>query len=344
MIKKVLKTVILYLIFIAYILVLKNNLVEDKKNEVVYAAQKSMNNSIYSWFSREYYKVSVGDVGYGYLNTEAECNNILKEIGEIYVKENNFKNDKIISVEVVGNIKIEKEKIKGITVKSMMDIAWDIYQSDDFLNNFQVNVLYKQMKEVEIEPIIHIVRDDNMMLGESITVDGEAGLKEVEVEETYINGEKVNEKTINENITKESRDEFIYRGTKNPIEENRQFLSQPTRGGYITSNFGPRWGSTHSGMDIAGNMGDPVYSAFDGEVIQCGEYGTYGNKIMIKHEDGIETIYAHLSEFNVCIGDEVKKGDIIGLVGNTGRSTGPHLHFEVRLNGNPVDPQKYLIK
>lgn len=117
----------------------------------------------------------------------------------------------------------------------------------------------------------------------------------------------------------------------------------PTRGGYVTSNFGPRWGSTHSGMDIAGEMGDPVYSALDGKVKECRYDGSYGNKILLQHEDGIETIYGHLSKFEVKVGDEIKKGQLIGRVGSTGRSTGPHLHFEVRVNGSPVDPKKYLV-
>jgi len=98
----------------------------------------------------------------------------------------------------------------------------------------------------------------------------------------------------------------------------------------------------HAGIDISGSSGDPVYAAADGTVVQTGRDSSHGNNIMISHGNGIKTHYSHLSKIQVAAGTVVQKGDIIGLMGSTGRSTGPHLHYEVYVNGEHVDPQPYL--
>ena len=99
--------------------------------------------------------------------------------------------------------------------------------------------------------------------------------------------------------------------------------------GRITSRYGPRRGRAHQGLDIALKVGDPVYAVFDGKVRLSKALGNYGNLVIIRHNNGLETFYAHLSERSVQSGDWVVAGEQIGLGGNTGRSTGPHLHFEV---------------
>jgi len=106
-----------------------------------------------------------------------------------------------------------------------------------------------------------------------------------------------------------------------------------------SSSYGWRWGRPHSGIDIALNVGDPIHAAFDG-VVRLAKYnGGYGNCIVIRHYNNLETLYGHLSKINVKVGQEVKAGDVIGLGGNTGRSTGPHLHFECRLMYACFDPE-----
>jgi len=115
----------------------------------------------------------------------------------------------------------------------------------------------------------------------------------------------------------------------------------PSRGG-ITSPFGVRWGKMHNGIDIGASMGDPIYAAIDGKVC-CTEWENgYGNVIKIDHGEGVQTIYAHCSSIGVKLGEDVKKGEKIGQVGSTGRSTGPHVHFEVRIDNVPQNPLKYL--
>jgi murein DD-endopeptidase MepM/ murein hydrolase activator NlpD len=113
--------------------------------------------------------------------------------------------------------------------------------------------------------------------------------------------------------------------------------------GTTTSLFNERrYGYWHKGFDIGNNTGTPIYSTAAGVVIYSGWHGSYGRKIVIYHGFGYTTVYAHLHRLNVSVGDEVEKGEVIGTMGNTGRSTGPHLHYEVLVDGIPNNPQNFL--
>lgn len=119
--------------------------------------------------------------------------------------------------------------------------------------------------------------------------------------------------------------------------------------GMVTSGFGWRnsplgdGNELHAGIDIAINMGVPVVATADGKILQSGPFGGYGNMVQIDHGNGISTIYGHNSQLAVSVGETVKKGQVISFAGSTGKSTGPHVHYEVRENGQVVDPWKYLI-
>jgi murein DD-endopeptidase MepM/ murein hydrolase activator NlpD len=112
--------------------------------------------------------------------------------------------------------------------------------------------------------------------------------------------------------------------------------------GPITSSFGYRWGRLHAGVDIGVGYGTPIHAAASGTVIHAGWLGGYGNLVVVDHGDGLSTAYAHQQRIYVSVGQGVAQGDVLGEVGNTGYSFGPHLHFEVRVNGGPVDPLGYL--
>ncbi|MHB8279607.1 MAG: M23 family metallopeptidase, partial [Candidatus Humimicrobiaceae bacterium] len=121
----------------------------------------------------------------------------------------------------------------------------------------------------------------------------------------------------------------------------------PTQG-IVTSEFGEiRQNHKHNGIDIANTEGTPIYATADGTVIAVGSSGNFGKRIMIYHgtdESGetYVTIYAHLSQFSVSVGDKVTQGTLIALMGNTGYSTGPHLHYEIRVNGSSINPRDFL--
>ena len=111
--------------------------------------------------------------------------------------------------------------------------------------------------------------------------------------------------------------------------------------GYRRNPFSRRF-SHHSGIDFGGKTGDPVYATADGKVVGSSYDSALGHHIIIDHSNGIRTVYAHLSKREVSVGDRVKKGNTIGKLGSSGRSTGPHLHYEVYKNGVAVDPKQYL--
>ncbi|MEY2991052.1 MAG: hypothetical protein RI946_446 [Pseudomonadota bacterium] len=120
-------------------------------------------------------------------------------------------------------------------------------------------------------------------------------------------------------------------------------FANPLKSAYrYTSGYGRRWGRMHYGTDFAAPHGTPIYASADGVVVHAGWASGYGRLIKIRHEFGYETRFGHLSKIRVNIGQKVSRGERIGDMGNTGRSTGTHLHYEIRINGNAINPMKYL--
>lgn len=112
----------------------------------------------------------------------------------------------------------------------------------------------------------------------------------------------------------------------------------------ITSYYGPRWGRIHEGIDFAAPMGSPIRAVSSGRVVYSGWASGYGKVVIIQHQRGLKTLYAHNSKLLVRLGESVAKGEVITRSGNTGNSTGPHLHFEVQVNGRPENPLNYIHK
>jgi murein DD-endopeptidase MepM/ murein hydrolase activator NlpD len=118
--------------------------------------------------------------------------------------------------------------------------------------------------------------------------------------------------------------------------------------GHLTGTFGERMdpfsgeGAFHTGVDISSQYGDGVRATADGVVMEAGDHAGYGRLVVVDHGYGVTTWYGHLSSFNVHVGQSLRRGEVIGNVGVSGRSTGPHVHYEVRINGAPVNPMRYL--
>lgn len=176
----------------------------------------------------------------------------------------------------------------------------------------------------------------------SIKVKGQYGERQVVAEVVKINNIEDSRTVISEKVIKQPVTQVLIKGTKEPPpKKGTGTFRMPTRG-RLTSRYGARWGRTHEGIDLAAPIGTPVYAADGGVVTWVGTRGTYGKLIQIDHGGGYVTYYGHLSKYSVKVGEKVYKGERIGSVGNTGRSTGPHLHFEIRKNGAAVNPLKYL--
>lgn len=187
------------------------------------------------------------------------------------------------------------------------------------------------------------VDDPDAYVGVSVvTTEGVPGEKEVEYEIIKENGVELSKIAIAETVVKEPVAAVVRVGTKErPSTASTGTFATPYNG-IVTSRFGSRWGSTHTGIDLAGAAGSPVVAADGGTVISAGWAGGYGKLIKIRHDNGYETYYAHLSSINVSVGQKVAKREFIGRVGSTGNSTGPHLHFEIRKNGTPLNPANYM--
>lgn len=182
------------------------------------------------------------------------------------------------------------------------------------------------------------IDDENLYVGEQVvTCEEQAGICETTVMVTYENGEETGREIIDREIVSEPVSKEIHVG----IKEKPLYLL-PVTDYVFTSGYGARWGSTHYGIDLAVPTGTEVLAAADGEVIQSGWNGGYGISVYIRHEDGSVTRYGHMNETCVIVGEYVSQGAVIGFSGNTGDSTGPHVHFEIRIDDVAVDPCEYV--
>jgi murein DD-endopeptidase MepM/ murein hydrolase activator NlpD len=182
------------------------------------------------------------------------------------------------------------------------------------------------------------IDDETLYVGEQvITCEEQAGICETTVMVTYENGEETGREIIDREIVSEPVSKEIHVGIK-----EKPLYILPVTDYVFTSGYGARWGSTHYGIDLAVPTGTEVLAAADGEVIQSGWNGGYGISVYIRHEDGSVTRYGHMNETCVIVGEYVSQGSVIGFSGNTGDSTGPHVHFEIRIDDAAVNPETYF--
>lgn len=209
-----------------------------------------------------------------------------------------------------------------------------------------ITVSTVEMAEYTEDIPFDIEYEDNsgMYKGEFKTkVAGVKGERAVDAEVYYENGIEVGRLVLEEEVLSDPSIKVVYRGTKDPPpRKGTGTFAKPITRGVVTSEFGWRWGRRHNGIDIGMPIGTDIKAADGGVVTFSGTKGGYGKCIIIDHGANLETRYAHNSKLYVKKGDKVFKGQTIAASGNTGVSTGPHLHFEIRKNGTPINPREYL--
>lgn len=199
------------------------------------------------------------------------------------------------------------------------------------------------LQETYDADVIYIDNDSWYTTKSVVRQEPSAGFRKVIVDVSYVNDKEVGREILKEEVVMEAVAKIVERGTIIPPTYIR-----PINGGRLSSPFGWRKkpnaaaNANHKGVDWATPTGTPVYASSAGTVTRAGWLGTYGYVVFIDHPDGRQTRYAHLSRVQVSVGQKVKQGDRIALSGNTGNSTGPHLHFEMLINGVRVDPTTYV--
>ncbi|WP_062351049.1 M23 family metallopeptidase [Bacillus kwashiorkori] len=198
-------------------------------------------------------------------------------------------------------------------------------------------------QEEKVAYKVKIVEDASMWKGETKVVqNGKEGKKAITYQISEQNGKVIKKKKINEKVLSKPVTKIVHKGTKVVPSRGTGSMLWPTYGGYVSSYQGYRWGRFHKGIDIARPSNYNIRASDNGVVVFAGWDGTYGNKIIIDHRNGLRTVYAHLSSINVNVGQTVARGSTIGVMGSTGNSTGIHLHFEVYKNGRLQNPSDYV--
>ena len=237
-----------------------------------------------------------------------------------------LKNDKLALVKEKEQLEARKEE--KVVKKKEMEIKYQAYTEEVEKNKQRIAQLEQSIEftKEEVDKLQSKVKnlDANISFEEKVKADILRGMNERRIQRDLEDG-KID--------ARPSNGEMMW-----PLKDHYD-ISSPF--GWRNAPIGSG-GERHRGIDIPAPTGTPVYSATDGVVISSGWNGSYGNAVMIKYTDNIVIVYGHNSSLVVSAGQRVSKGQVISLVGSTGNSTGPHLHFEVRYNGYPVDPLKYL--
>lgn len=203
----------------------------------------------------------------------------------------------------------------------------------------------KYYEEIYDADTVYIENNDWFTNQSVVLQQPSAGFRKVAVQEVFVNDKVIERNILKQELVKEAVALVVERGTKIPPS-----YIKPISGGRLSSNFGPRKApmkgasTNHPGVDWATPVGTSVVASCGGKVSKAGWASGYGYCVFIEHEDGKQTRYGHLSKVLVKVGQTVKQGEKIALSGNTGNSTGPHLHFEIRIGGSPVNPLNYVSK
>lgn len=261
---------------------------------------------------KDLYTVKEGDV----LGKIAHTHNL--KVAELLDLNPGLKEDSVLQIGQKVNVTVEKPLV-----------------------NIEIVLEKANVEKIDYANIVQ--EDEKMFKGDKeVKQEGAYGKKEVSYLIKEVNGQRAEKTVTDENVLSEPENRVVVIGTKVTPSRGSGNFSWPTVGGYISSQMGARWGEFHRGIDIARPSNYTIKAADNGEVTFTGWDGTYGNKIVINHNNGYETVYAHLSQIDVSVGQVVPQGSAIAVMGSTGNSTGIHLHFEVHKNGSLVNPLSVL--
>ncbi|MCC8182234.1 MAG: peptidoglycan DD-metalloendopeptidase family protein [Clostridiales bacterium] len=278
-----------------------------------------------------YYLLLDGDVLVT-ADTEQALTGLVQAAAEQYITENT------ISVSLADDERLQI--CHGIV--SLWEPSDLTAAADTLAQELEVVTVEQSVREIVVRCSTVQVEDETMYEDEEPVVEeGSDGLKEVTTQTTYLNGEAQESVTVDVEITVIPVDTVVTVGTK----ERPEYIWPAS--GRVSSHFGRRnivgGSKNHKGVDIAVSYGSDIVAAKAGTVIYAQwNSGGYGYLVKIDHGDGTVTYYAHNSSLCVSVGDEVEQGDVIAKAGSTGNSTGTHCHFEIRINGTPVNPEDYL--
>ena len=284
------------------------------------------------------YEVSLAGEKVGYVkdinkfeeSLKNEINNTEKEIASVKIE-----NEPEYSFKLISNTDTNEGEIIE-TIKEDAQITYSMYA---ITLNGQEKAYVESLEEAT--EVVDNIKEE---------LNGDLDLN-LAITEVYTDNldklENCNMEIAKENINEEVKNEIKDQQKVKEATVNGIYLATTPLKGTITSRYGANSrirSGAHTGLDIATKTGTGIKSCASGEVIFAGSKGPYGNLVKISHGNGVETWYAHCSKIYVKVGQKVKSGDTIAAVGSTGNSTGPHLHLEIRINGNTVNPQKYLYR
>ncbi len=282
------------------------------------------------------YSLFLGDKKIANIDNRDVFNNVKKRLFDYYIGKHNLNDIPINWIKIKEKVEFSEE------VLSFKDTMNEDQLYDFILSNNENNNILATVEIVASKTFLENIEGNKVQImklynqssnKEKIYQNGFD--REVVREITYNNDKYVGMKKVS---TK------MLRSPLNEVQNGELFyLNNPSKGNVITSPFGLRWGGEkHHGIDIAGDIGDPIFAAESGFANLVSYNNLYGNYMKLNHGKGVETLYGHCDVMFIKEGEYVKKGQIIGEIGNTGRSTGPHLHFEVRVNGKADNPLNYV--
>ena len=293
------------------------------------------------------YKVSISGEELGYVEDKQALEETLKEeiteSSDKTIEDISLKQEPEYELKLVSRTENTEEKEVVEELKEETTVTYKYYEIA-----VQETVVEKVNTSEEAEELVNEIKEENNSEEINLSIVEKYTQNEEEVNTSELEVAKANvQETVQTAIEEiEQQKEEEERWNALPSINGIKLAVTPIEG-RITSRYGVSSSirkSTHTGLDISAITGTDIKVVADGTVISAGYSGSYGYLVKVDHGNGVETWYAHTSKMYVKKGDTVKAGDVIAAVGSTGNSTGPHLHLEIRVNGETVNPQDYLYK